>query len=135
MAKILVVEDDEAMRVFLAKALERVGHDVETAPDAESADALLRSQVVDLLLADIELPGDNGVELARRAVHKNPDLCVLFVTGFDELASQANGFLAKKSCILSKPFYLSDLTHQVSTMLKGVAPPAIAAPVNHGGPA
>lgn len=135
MSKILIVEDDEAMRVFLAQALERVGHDVETASDAESADAVLRSHVVDLLLADIELAGDNGVELARRAVHKYPDLCVLFVTGFDELAIQANGFLAKKSCVLSKPFNLSDLTHQVSTMLKSIAPPAHAAPANHGGPA
>ena len=132
MAKILIVEDNDAMRVFMAQALERIGHDVDTAPDAESAENLLTAKTIDLLLADIELPGENGVELARRAVGRHPDLRVIFVTGFAEMAARAADFLAKKPRILSKPFGLSDLTTQVSAMLKGGAPPSGGDVANQG---
>ena len=122
MAKILIVEDNDAMRVFMAQALARIGHDVDTAPDAESAEVILTANAVDLLLADIELPGENGVELERRAVRRHPELRVMFVTGFAEMAARAADLLAKKTRILSKPFGLLDLTTHVSAMLKGVAP-------------
>ena len=134
MARILIVEDNDAMRVFLAQALARIGHDVDTAPDAESAEVMLTSKAVDLLVADIELPGENGVELARRAVRRFPDLRVIFVTGFTELAAQSSDFVARRTRILSKPFGLSDLTTQVAAMLKGVAAQPRRAPGIQGEP-
>src|SRR4051794_41987219 len=66
MARILFAEDDDQMRAFLSRGLRRAGHAVEAVPDGEAA--LVQSQAAeyDRLLADVVMPGVDGIELARR---------------------------------------------------------------------
>lgn len=118
MAFILLAEDDDSMRTFLANALARAGHQVESCADGLEASRLLDDVGFDLLLADIVMPGMDGIELARIAADKVPGLKVLFITGFAAVALKAQqsqpGGTAK---VLSKPFHLRDLVDEVDRIL------------------
>src|SRR5512138_2997493 len=86
MARILLAEDDAEMRSFLAHCLRRAGHDVSATEDGESAASQLEGRNFDLLLADVVMPGIDGVELAKRATRIAPDLKIVFITGFAAVA-------------------------------------------------
>src|SRR3954453_9496538 len=66
MARILLAEDDDQMRAFLSRGLKRAGHAVDAVPDGEAALLRLQAGEYDLLLADVVMPGIDGIELARR---------------------------------------------------------------------
>jgi two-component system cell cycle response regulator CpdR len=117
MARILVAEDDKAMRTFLDHALRRSGHEVNAVPSGDTAVQCTESQTFDLLLTDIDMPGLNGVDLARQVLKKSPAQAVLFVTGFAAQALQATDVLATGAQVLSKPFALSELVDQVEGAL------------------
>jgi len=118
MAKILLAEDDDSLRLFLAKALQRAGHDVVDKADGLTAMEAVENGEFDLLLADIVMPGMDGIELARRATEKMPAMRVLFITGFAAVALHARRAGAKHDTkILSKPFHLRDLVSQVDKIL------------------
>ncbi len=117
MARILIAEDDDSMRSFLARALERAGYEVESAADGIEAAAAITENEFDLLIADIVMPGIDGVELARRACLERPELRVMFITGFAAVALQARQSAPKDARILSKPFHLRELVDQVHEML------------------
>ena len=117
MARILLAEDDDSMRAFLAKSLERGGHDVDAVGDGVDALAALISTRFDLLLADIVMPGLDGIELARRAVADDPALRVILITGFAAVALRAKDEAPDGAQVLSKPMHLRDLVHQVDEIL------------------
>jgi len=117
MARILIAEDDDNMRAFLARALRRAGHWVESASDGLEAIAILGKQDFDLLLADVVMPGMDGIELARRASKQNARLKVMFITGFAAVALRARDGLPGDPRVLSKPFHLKDLVGQIDHML------------------
>ena len=81
MNKILLAEDDNDMRRFLAKALANAGYDVISYDNGASAYERLREEPFTLLLTDIVMPEMDGIELARRATELDPDLKVMFITG------------------------------------------------------
>ena len=66
MTKILLAEDDDSLRSFLTSALRRAGHEVQSYEDGDTALSALEREVFDLLLTDIQMPGIDGIELARR---------------------------------------------------------------------
>ncbi len=118
MAKILLAEDDESLRQFLAKALQRAGHNVTHCGDGLDALEAVENDEFDLLLADIVMPGMDGIELARRSAERLPDLRVLFITGFAAVALHARRSGPKQDTkILSKPFHLRELVDQVEKIL------------------
>ena len=117
MAQILLAEDDSSMRDFLAKALRRAGHEVEAVGDGLDALQSIGQRPVDLLLADVVMPGLDGIELARRAAKQQPGLRVMFITGFAAVALKARDQAPKGARVLSKPFHLRDLVDQVDHML------------------
>jgi two-component system cell cycle response regulator CpdR len=117
MARILVAEDDDSMRSFLAGALRRAGHMVETAADGFEAITMLAHNQFDLLLADVVMPGMDGVELARRAARDQPQLKVMFITGFAAVALRGRSGMPGDPKILSKPFHLKDLVAQIDQLL------------------
>ena len=84
--KILLAEDDNDMRRFLAKALQSAGYDVSSFDNGASAYNRLREEPFELLLTDIVMPEMDGIELARRATELDPDIKVMFITGFAAVA-------------------------------------------------
>ena len=122
MALILLAEDDDSMRTFLAKALERAGYQVRAVGDGiDALAALAEEDEVDLLLADVVMPGLDGIELARRAAKDRPGLRVMFITGFAAVALKAREEAPRGARVLSKPFHLRDLVSQVDAMLTAEA--------------
>ncbi len=124
MAKILLAEDDASMRSFLTTALEKAGHTVEARSDGLDALAAVQGSAdgtFNLLLADIVMPGMDGIELAQKATALHPSIKVMFITGFAAVAMGArNPQLNPQQTdtrVLSKPFHLKDLVDQVSQLL------------------
>ena len=117
MIRILLAEDDESMRLYLARALERVGYQVTAVDRGTAAVPLLTQERFDLLLTDIVMPEMDGIELAQRAAEIAPDLRVMFITGFAAVALKA-GRRAPDAKVLSKPFHLKDLVMEVDRMFQ-----------------
>ncbi|KEQ06621.1 MULTISPECIES: response regulator CpdR1 [Pseudorhizobium] len=115
--KILLAEDDNDMRRFLVKALEKAGYQVSSFDNGASAYDRLREEPFSLLLTDIVMPEMDGIELARRATELDPDLKVMFITGFAAVALNADSKAPKDAKVLSKPFHLRDLVNEVNKML------------------
>ncbi|TMJ87983.1 MAG: response regulator [Alphaproteobacteria bacterium] len=94
MAKIILAEDDGDMRRFLVKALQNAGYDV-----------------------DIVMPEMDGIELARRASELDPDIKIMFITGFAAVALNPDTAAPKTAKVLSKPVHLRELVNEVQKML------------------
>ncbi|HEX9814911.1 MAG TPA: response regulator, partial [Myxococcota bacterium] len=103
-SNILVVDDEELYRRALERILVRVGHNVATARDATSALEIVSSQPIDLVLADIKMPGINGLELVRQIHEFAPDLPCIVVTGYASPESSVEALKAGAYWYLEKPF-------------------------------
>ncbi|NHK26692.1 response regulator [Parvularcula flava] len=117
MAAILLAEDDESMRSFLKKALEKAGHSVVDAGQGDEALTELQLREFDLLLTDIVMPVMDGIELARRASEIDPDMKIMFITGFAAVALNPANKAPEDAKVLSKPFHLKDLVNEVDRMI------------------
>jgi two-component system cell cycle response regulator CpdR len=117
-AKILLAEDDNDMRRFLVKALQNAGYDVTSFDNGLSAYNRLREEPFELLLTDIVMPEMDGIELARRATELDPEIKVMFITGFAAVALNPANAAPQDARILSKPFHLRDLVNEVERLLK-----------------
>jgi two-component system cell cycle response regulator CpdR len=115
--KILLAEDDNDMRRFLAKALQNAGYDVLSFDNGLSAYNRLREEPFELLLTDIVMPEMDGIELARRATELDPDIKVMFITGFAAVALNQDSKAQNDAKVLSKPFHLRDLVNEVEKLL------------------
>ena len=115
MIRILLAEDDDAMRQYLARALERSGYDVVSVDRGTAAIPLIESDRFDLLLTDIVMPEMDGIELAQHAATIAPDMRVMFITGFAAVTLKA-GKAMPQAKVLSKPFHLRDLVLEVDRM-------------------
>ena len=116
--RILLAEDDNDMRRFLVRALEQAGFQVASYDNGLSAYNRLREEPFELLLTDIVMPEMDGIELARRATELDPDIKVMFITGFAAVALNPDSEAPKDAKILSKPFHLKDLVHEVEKLLE-----------------
>lgn len=112
MIRILLAEDEEAMRTYLARALENAGFEVVAVDRGTEALPLLERERFDLLLSDIVMPEMDGIELAQRCAEVSPVTKVIFITGFAAVTLKANRG-APQARVLSKPFHLKDLVLEV----------------------
>jgi two-component system, cell cycle response regulator CpdR len=115
--KILLAEDDTDMRRFLVKALQTAGYNVISFDNGLSAYQRLREEPFELLLTDIVMPEMDGIELARRAAELDPDIKIMFITGFAAVALNPDSSAPRQAKVLSKPFHLRDLVSEVGKML------------------
>jgi len=117
MATILYAEDDDAMRGFFEKALEKAGHHVIACADGERALRALKfaDGAFDMLLTDIMMPGVDGIELAKRAELISPGIKIMFITGFAAVAM--NDSRTPESTVLSKPVHLRQLVNEVDKLI------------------
>lgn len=116
MARILLAEDDDSLRGFLARALERAGYEVTACADGEEAAAVL-DEAWDLLLTDIVMPGMDGIEVARLAAARHPSLRIMFITGFAAVALSAGERAPAGAKVLSKPIHLREIVAEVERMM------------------
>ena len=117
MARILLAEDDDALRGFLARSLVKQGHTVTPVEDGRQALPMLAPGAFDMLVADIVMPGLDGLELARRASSAVPGIKVMFITGFSAVALRARSIPDMDAKVLSKPFHLRELVDEIHKML------------------
>lgn len=115
MIRILLAEDEEAMRTYLTRALENAGYEVIAVDRGTAALPLLEMGEFDLLLSDIVMPEMDGIELAQRCAEISPQTKVMFITGFAAVTLKANR-AAPQARVLSKPFHLRDLVLEVQRM-------------------
>src|SRR5690606_37293003 len=112
MIRILLAEDEEAMRSHLTRALENAGYEVKAVDRGTEALPLLEQYHFDLLLSDIVMPEMDGIELAQRCAEVSPNTRVMFITGFAAVSLKASRE-APRAKVLSKPFHLKDLVLEV----------------------
>jgi two-component system cell cycle response regulator CpdR len=117
MIRILLAEDDQVMREYLVRALERSGYAVTAVDRGTAALPLLETESFDLLLSDIVMPEMDGIELAQRAAELAPDMRVMFITGFAAVTLRA-GKTVPDARVLSKPFHLRDLVLEVDRLFE-----------------
>jgi two-component system, cell cycle response regulator CpdR len=117
MAHILLAEDDESLRKFLAQALVKAGHDVTDFGDGADAFECLKGFRFDLLVTDIVMPGMDGIELAKRAAEMDRTLKIMFITGFAAVALHPSANAPKQAKVLSKPFHLREIVAEVDRMI------------------
>ncbi len=120
MPRILLAEDDDAMRTYLVRALERSGYAVVAVDRGTAALPLIENGAIngggfDLLLTDIVMPELDGIDLAQKAAVIAPDMRVMFITGFSAVSLRAGQALPQAK-VLSKPFHLRDLVMEVDRM-------------------
>ena len=105
------------MRGFLERALKTAGYDVVAFDNGKDALDCLAREPFTLLLTDIVMPLMDGIELARRAAEHDPDLKIMFITGFAAVTLNTDNAAPKDARVLSKPFHLKDLVAEVDRLL------------------
>lgn len=119
MARILIADDEDAMRSLVARAIAMDGHDITTAEDgAEALEILTRDEGnFDLLLTDIKMPVMDGIALALAAARDFPNLKILLMTGFADQRERASGLDAIVHDVITKPFAVADIRTAVADAL------------------
>ena len=113
--RILLAEDEDAMRAYLARALENAGYEVVAVDRGTAALPWLETEHFDLLLSDIVMPEMDGIELAQHTAKVAPQTQVMFITGFAAVSLRAEENVPQAK-LLSKPFHLKDLVREVDNM-------------------
>ncbi len=119
MAKILLVEDDESVRVLAARALEKAGYTVDVAGDGAAGRDRIRSSGgrYDLVVSDIRMPEMDGIEMAKAASRSFPGMRIMLVTGYAdqrERAAELDGVIVD---VVQKPFTLAEIRARVERAL------------------
>ena len=115
--RILLAEDDDSLRGFLERALARAGYVVLSFSNGQDAYDRLLEEPFTLLLTDIVMPRMDGIELARRAGEIDPNLKIMFITGFAAVTLNTENGAPSDAKVLSKPFHLKDLVDEVDRLL------------------
>jgi two-component system cell cycle response regulator CpdR len=115
--QILLAEDDDSMRGFIERALVKAGYEVTSFANGREAYERLRRETFTLLLTDIVMPQMDGIELARLASELDPELKIMFITGFAAVTLNTSTRTVPGAQVLSKPFHLKDLVREIDRLL------------------
>ncbi len=119
MARILVAEDEDALRGLIRRALAGAGHTVDVAADGAEALAMMGSAepAFDVLLADIKMPVMDGIALALAAARDHPSTAILLMTGYADQRERAHGLDALVRRVIAKPFTAAEIVAEVAAAL------------------
>jgi two-component system cell cycle response regulator CpdR len=118
MAKILIAEDDDAVRELVVRALKEDGHSVTMAADGVAAlDAMNQNDRFDLLLTDVTMPIMDGIALALAAGRDHPDTAIMLMTGYADQRERAHGLDALVHDVIVKPFSVDQIKGAVREAL------------------
>ncbi len=118
--RILVVDDEDALRTVLSSELEGEGYQVASAGDGEEAIKILGGQVFDLILLDIKMPKVDGFEVLKFVKQNQPKTKVIMLTGFADLKNAIESKKLGAEDFVSKPYDLVDLLTTVERVLGSV---------------
>ena len=124
---IVVVEDNDDLREAIVEVLSALGHRVLGLTCAEELGDEGAQAVIDLLVVDLNLPGEDGVSLTRRLRQIQSGLCILMMTARDTVRDKVSGYEAGADMYLTKPVSIEELTAAVQSLEQGLnatpAPP------------
>lgn len=115
--RILVVDDEDALRTVLTGELEGEGYQVRSAADGQEAITILTSAEFDLILLDIKMPNVDGFEVLKFVKEKHPSTKVIMLTGFADLKNAIESKKLGAEDFVSKPYDLVDLLTTVERVL------------------
>ena len=124
--RVLIVEDDRQVRETVADYLQSHGYDVAQAEDGAAMRAALRSQVPELVLLDVRLPGEDGLALARW-LREHHEVAIIMVTAAGEVIDRVVGLEVGADDYIGKPFDLRELLARIKSVLRRAHKPAVAA--------
>jgi DNA-binding response OmpR family regulator len=116
--RLLLVEDSRRLRASLAKALARLGHGVDEAPDGEEADLLVRDNAYDAIVLDLMLPGVGGLEWLRRWREGGVAAPVIVLTALGAVEDRVRGFALGADDYLTKPFAIEELVARLEAIAR-----------------
>ena len=119
MTRVLIADDEDSMRMLVARAIAMDGHETVTAQDgAEALEILTREDgAFDLLLTDIQMPVMDGIALALSVARDFPDLTILLMTGYADQRERASNLNALVHDVVTKPFSVADIRTAVADAL------------------
>ncbi len=132
--RVLVVEDDDAVRMAVDRGLGVHGFDVSSVPDAETAIAIVARRRPDVMIVDIGLPGMSGVELCTRLRGLDVDTPILILSARDQVGDRVAGLQAGADDYVVKPFSLDELVARLHALLRRSKPSAGVTKVLSAGP-
>jgi len=100
---LLLVDDDEAFRRVLARAMERRGYDVTTAPDVTAALTIAQQQPPEYAVVDLKMPGDSGLVLIEKLIELDPNTRIVMLTGYASIATAIEAIKLGATHYLAKP--------------------------------
>jgi two-component system, cell cycle response regulator CpdR len=115
--KILVAEDNPAVREFVVRALQTSGAQLQAVPDGQAALDLLAKEKFDILITDIVMPNVDGIALALKAVRQYPELRIIMISGYAQERMRAHNLDALVHRIIAKPFSLEEICDAVQDVL------------------
>ncbi len=118
-ARLLIVEDDPEMRDLLRKVLEKEGYQVSVAADSREATASLSRIPFDLVVTDMLMPDDGGLELLQVIREARPSLPVIIITAFGDWGSYSRALELGAAAFISKPLKMAELIGAIHTALAG----------------
>jgi two-component system phosphate regulon response regulator PhoB len=133
-ARILVVEDEEALTALLRYNLEAEGYDVDTVGRGDEAEVRLKERLPDLVVLDWMLPGLSGIELCRRLRSRNDtkQLPIIMLTARGEESERVRGLATGADDYIVKPFSVPELLARVRGLLRRASPERLANVLVHG---
>jgi two-component system, OmpR family, phosphate regulon response regulator OmpR len=126
-AEILVVDDEEGVREMVVEYLARHGYSLRGAADGAAMAARLAEKPADLVILDVNMPGEDGLTLARR-LHERSDVCIVMLTAAGETVDRVVGLEIGADDYIAKPFDLRELLARVRTVLRRRARAELARP-------
>jgi len=117
-AKILLVDDEESVRISLSKILTRKGYDVDTIDSGAKAIEAMNRSAYDLLLSDLKMPAVDGIKVLKAARKIAPDMGVIILTGHGEITSYLEAMDVGADEYMNKPVKGNELTLVIEKLLK-----------------
>jgi len=114
--KIALIEDNDDLRDLLARDIKRAGYSVHTAESAEDLDELTAQSVMDILILDLNLPGEDGLSIACRYKRANPDIYIIMLTARSQEQDRITGYESGADIYLTKPISSHELMAAIGSV-------------------
>lgn len=118
MAKVLIVDDDKKLLSLVGEYLESLGFESGLANDAEQARNHLRHSRYDMVISDLNMPGESGLDLLRYVSSRYPEMPFVLMTGCEDTRIRRESLRMGADAYIRKPFFLSDLLQTVTSMVQ-----------------